>query len=211
VLNPAAPGQVLVAWTSTSHEETTARRESHALLARLVRRVVGHDVPVGRRCSRCGSTGHGAPVVEASPDLGTSLARTRGHAVAAVVSGARVGIDVERPDTDVDRLADVALGPHDAPAPTAAALLRTWVRKEAVLKAAGLGLAVDPSHVGLTAAGDPPRLVAWSSPDHPDPRPLTLLDLDARHGLPAGLVASLAVTGTSRGPVEVVPATSDVR
>ncbi len=211
MLSPAAPVRVLVAWSRTSHEDSSARRESHALLAGLVRRVVGHDVSLGRRCGRCGSSGHGAPVVEALPAVGISLARTRGHAVVAAVTGARPGVDVERLDTDVDRLADVALGPHDARPLSAQALLRTWVRKEAVLKAAGIGLAVEPADVGLSAPTAPPELVAWSSREHADPRPLVLLDLGRRHGLPDGLVASLAVTGTSRGPVEVVLATSGVR
>lgn len=185
----------------TSHE----RRPGQRLLERAAAEHLGRpDVRVPRLCPRCGSNEHGRPVVTDAPDLGLSLSHTAGLALVAVVRGGRVGVDLEPASTDVDRLADVALGPHDAPATTSAALLRTWTRKEAVLKAVGVGLAVDPSRLAVSAAHEPPEVVWWSVADVADPRPVHLVDLGPEHGVPAGVVASLAVTGTSRDPDVVV-------
>lgn len=161
-------------------------------------------VEVVRWCPRCGTADHGRPVVPSAPHLGLSLARAGDAVVVATVVDASVGVDVEPADVPVDGLSGVLLAPDDAPHADAADLRRTWVRKEAVLKAAGSGLAVDPAHVVTSGPRDEPRLVGWASPLLPDPRPLALLDLGPRHGLPHGLVAALAVTGTSRGPVVVV-------
>lgn len=199
--------RVEVSWVVAA-DVHLARAESRRLVDRIASERLGRAVVVGRRCPRCGATDHGRPWVGDAPGLGLSVARTAGHVVVATVLDAAVGIDVERLDTAVDRLEDVALGPYDARPVDAAGLLRTWVRKEAVLKAAGVGLLVDPSHLGVTAPDEAPDVVAWTSGSTADPRPVRLVDLGAAHDLPDGLVASLAVTGTSRGPVEVVPATS---
>lgn len=185
----------------TSHE----RRPGQRLLRRAAAERLGRpDVEVERACPSCGSGSHGRPVAVDEPYLGLSLAHAGGLVLVAVVRGARVGVDLELVSTDVDRLADVALGPRDAPAATSAALLRTWTRKEAVLKAVGVGLAVDPSRLAVSAAHEPPEVVWWSVADVADPRPVHLVDLGSGHGVPAGVVASLAVTGTSRGPDVVV-------
>ena len=37
-----------------------------------------------------------------------------------------------------------------------------WVRKEAVLKASGVGLDEDPREVEITAPSQPPRLIRWA-------------------------------------------------
>lgn len=189
-------------WAAVTPDE---RRPGQQLLERAAtERLGGPDVDVVRACPSCGSSSHGRPVVPGVPDLGLSLAHAGGLALVAVVQRARVGVDLEPLDTDVEHLADVALGPHDAPAPTSAALLRTWTRKEAVLKAVGVGLAADPSRLAVSAAHQPPELTTWSVVDVADPRPVHLVDLGPVHGVPAGVVASLAVTGTSRGPDVVV-------
>jgi 4'-phosphopantetheinyl transferase len=70
------------------------------------------------------------------------------------------------------------------------ALLRWWVRKEAVLKMTGHGLLVDPSHLEVSPPDEPPRLLAWEGPGrHPQ---VELADLEVD-----GAVAALAV-GTRR-------------
>jgi 4'-phosphopantetheinyl transferase len=174
------------------------------LLRRAAEQVVGRPVDVARRCSRCGATDHGRPEAPEHPDVGLSLSRTGEHVVVAAVRGAAVGVDVERDDVDVQHLAAVALGPRDAAPTSDDDLRRTWVRKEAVLKAAGTGLVVDPADVVVTAPTAPAALVDWTSGIAPHPGPLAVLDLAAGHGLPDGLLGSLAVTGTSRGPDVVV-------
>lgn len=196
-------------WADVTPDE---RSPGQPLLERAAAERLGRaDVEVVRACPSCGSSSHGRPVVADEPDLGLSLAHAGGLALVAVVQGARVGVDLEPLDTDVAHLADVALGPHDAPAPTPTALLRTWTRKEAVLKAVGLGLVVDPSGLAVSAAHEPPGVVSWSVPGVADPRPVHLVDLGPALGVPAGVVASLAVTGTSRGPDVVVRSRSGGR
>lgn len=83
-------------------------------------------------------------------------------------------------------------------------LWRARAPEHPVLEAAGTGLAVDPSDLAVSAATAPPTVLSWTSDVAPDPRPLVLVDLGGRHGLPDGLLGSLAVTGTSRGPDVVV-------
>jgi len=97
-----------------------------------------------------------------------NLSHTRGLALVAVCAGAAVGIDVEqvRPLADADALAQRFLSPAEAaavleaaPAARGAAFLRTWTRKEAVLKASGHGLALDTREIEV-GPGPAERLVA---------------------------------------------------
>jgi len=92
-----------------------------------------------------------------------NLSHTRGLALVAVCAGAAVGIDVEqvRPLADADALAQRFLSPAEAaavleaaPAARGAAFLRTWTRKEAVLKASGHGLDIDTRLVEVGSGPD---------------------------------------------------------
>lgn len=150
------------------------------LLADLVTWHVGTTLPIGRRCGRCGSTSHGQPFVERDR-VHVSLGRAPGLALAAVSTAGPVGVDVERvgvaafPGFD-----DVAVHPQEARRdPT-----HTWVRKEALLKATGWGLAVDPRTVWI----DDGRVVSWDS-RLPDPGRCRLEDLP----LTAAYVGAVAV------------------
>ena len=105
---------------------------------------------------------HGKPFVAASGrDARFSVARTRNVTIIATASGIELGADVESLDRDVTRWAmwRQVLTPEEAeglPADGAARrieLLRRWVRREALLKAAGVGLSVDPSSVRLGGGG----------------------------------------------------------
>lgn len=135
-------------------------------------------VRVRRRCPRCGSTGHGAPWAERADDGPVphlSMSRTSDLVVVALADGP-VGIDVERVGAADDRLADSALADDERPAAGPHGVLRTWVRKEAVLKAAGTGLSVDPRtlrvsdadghpHVTPPADAAPPPGTRWALQD----------------------------------------------
>ena len=113
----------------------------------------------------------------------------------------RLGIDIERADAaGFDGFAAVALHPAEPVPHDATEATRLWVRKEAVLKALGSGLRLDPRELrlagcldstGANRSSEKPRVLAW-----PDPRPpsiVELCDLDA----PAGYLAALAVIGGS--------------
>jgi 4'-phosphopantetheinyl transferase len=131
-----------------------------------------HEVPASEvvlvhECPRCGSSAHGRPQLVATASVRhpayVSLARAGDLSVVAVTDAGPVGVDVEAEGAaDFAGFPDVALHPGEretsADDPT-----RVWVRKEALLKAYGLGLAVDPSDVRLDDDG----LASWDSPHRP--------------------------------------------
>jgi 4'-phosphopantetheinyl transferase len=92
--------------------------------------------------------------------------------VAAITDAGPVGVDVEAEGAaDFAGFEDVALHPSERATPPNDPT-RVWVRKEALLKAYGLGLAVDPSEVGLDDDG----LAMWDS-RHRSPGAVWLRDL----------------------------------
>jgi 4'-phosphopantetheinyl transferase len=129
--------------------------DGRALLRALVAELAGvaeAGIRIVARCPDCGGD-HGRPVVmapDAATDVRVSLAHAGGVTVAAALVGGAVGIDAEP-------------RPHAADAFPA---LRRWTRIEAVLKADGRGLRVDPETVEFestdtllvgSAPGDPRR------------------------------------------------------
>ncbi|WP_051552032.1 4'-phosphopantetheinyl transferase family protein [Nocardioides sp. URHA0020] len=124
----------------------------------------------GRLCARCGSADHGRPW--ASYDgraVPVSLARSGPHLVTAVSTEGAVGVDVESVAEVAARWpAGLVLAPGEV-AVDGLEQARVWARKEAVLKAYGVGL----------------------------DRPMTSLHLAAESwadvAAPAGYVAALAV------------------
>jgi 4'-phosphopantetheinyl transferase len=125
---------------------------AHLLVRMCVAEVTGldpHRLTLVQRCRRCNGP-HGVPRVVEAPEWTVSVSHTRGH-VAASVSSAATGVDVERFDRRRPQgVEEVALTPAEArfvgAAPDAGrALLELWVRKEAVIKArhADLGLLRD--------------------------------------------------------------------
>ncbi|MDJ0383713.1 4'-phosphopantetheinyl transferase superfamily protein [Streptomyces sp. G-G2] len=135
------------------------------LLLRLcVARHTGLTLPgsaPAQLCPGCGQAGHGRPYLPGHPGLGLSLSHADGLVAAAVGPGA-IGIDVEPatrrpgPLRVLRRLLPEAdLREATALADPGPALLRLWVRGEAVLKAGqdGLGLLEwsDPERAAVAA------------------------------------------------------------
>ena len=144
------------------------------LLDELVARHVGARLRIGRRCARCGGSDHGQPYVDGDL-VHLSLSRTPGLVLAAVSTAGPVGVDVEPAGSaGFPGFEDVAAHPHEGSGdPTV-----SWVRKEAVLKATGWGLTLDPRGVRVD---DGPRLVSWDE-RLPAPDRCWLADLPVTDG-----------------------------
>lgn len=175
-------------------------RRTSVVASLLVRAVAGRAlgvapgaVQVERRCPRCGGP-HGAPYVAGAPLL--SVSHCAGLVVVAS-SRLPVGVDAEPADRrDVSDVAGILLGAGEPVPADDVGLLRTWVRKEAVLKATGHGLTVDLAEVRVSAPGDPAAVVHHG----PDPGlPIALADLT----LP-GAVGAVAVVTDARLEVRTV-------
>ena len=130
-----------VTWVTASSREDA--------LAALGIREVEH------LCPRCGSTEHGRPFADGVVSLSLSHA---GDLTLAATADRLVGIDHE-PVGKVLRRNVVA---H--PSETADAL-RLWVRKEAVLKATGLGLQVDPTSFWINDYGYVSPIPGYDGPE----------------------------------------------
>jgi 4'-phosphopantetheinyl transferase len=107
--------------------------------------IDARHVVIERSCQRCGDAEHGRPRLRSDVDLSFSTASRPGLAVVAVAAASMsVGIDIERvADVDLDALRRTALTPDELADGAGDSLVdaaRLWCRKEAVLKAAGLGL-----------------------------------------------------------------------
>ena len=96
-----------------------------------------------------------------------NLSHSGDHAVLATSFDVEVGIDIENRAIDTQRIAGLVLAEGEMKAFAAlppdeqeAAFLRAWTRKEAVLKAVGCGLTLDPCavEVGLGCVPDTPEL-----------------------------------------------------
>lgn len=183
-----------------------------------VRRVLGgllgtppERIRLGRRvCPGCGDPEHGPPaVLDPQVEWWISVSHTSGCGMLAV-SGVPVGVDVERArDIRVGDLSSVVLTPSEAGwldglagDSLRQAFLRCWTRKEAALKAVGVGITVPlnrvethPGTVGTVtvSTGVPGTPGTWSVTDLPIPTPWT---------------ASVAVPAGTAGPVRLRALTS---
>jgi 4'-phosphopantetheinyl transferase len=181
-----------------------ADRQRYVTAHALARLAVGHHLdhdPAGlrfvARCATCGGP-HGKPgLSEPRTDLELSLSHAADRVVVAVARGAPVGVDVEGVDAAGDHagLAEDVLSPAEQDAlaalpesARARAFLRYWVRKEAVLKATGDGLATSPPALTVSPPGHPAEVVEWDG----QPSAAAVAQLhDLEPG--AGHVASLAL------------------
>jgi 4'-phosphopantetheinyl transferase len=147
---------------------------------------------------------HGKPAL-AAPEapLEFSVSHTEGRALFAVAWSQPVGVDLERV-REVDRPARRAaqfFAPLEQqafatlpPSQRPTAFLTCWVRKEAYVKARGMGFALPPNRFAVTVSpAVPPRLLAdaW----HPDaPHRWRLWDVRCARGYVAALATQGEVT-----------------
>ncbi|MFE8012694.1 4'-phosphopantetheinyl transferase family protein [Streptomyces antibioticus] len=165
-------------------------------------------VPLRRVCPRCGGP-HGKPRLDRPGSVEPydfSVTHSGEIVGVAVCRGAEVGLDVEEADSPVDvalaartALAAPELAALNAlpPADRKAAFLRTWTRKEAVLKALGAGLTLPLRDLRLSPPDTRPTVLSWPE-GLPSPPPATAItDLLAETPATGPHPAAVAVTGNS--------------
>ncbi|HEY3339316.1 MAG TPA: 4'-phosphopantetheinyl transferase superfamily protein [Propionicimonas sp.] len=152
-------GPATVVWSPSVDDRQLAFARSRALVTDLVGKrfpdAAGWSIG-SAACPRCGER-HGPVELSGVPAV-AGVSYAKGLVVAALApsdSVGQLGVDVELDAADATRISDVERLIGSAPEP----LLRRWTRIEAVLKADGRGLLVDPGDVrfdGDTAmiAGD---------------------------------------------------------
>ena len=159
----------------------------------LLKTVVGDlaDTPpelvrLSYDCLRCGRP-HGRPVVVAPHSAvrwHVSISHTGHHVMVAATNAGPVGVDVERTAaTAFEGFDGVALTREErtevercAPAARDRARAIYWARKEAVLKATGYGLNVDPAALAVSPPHLPAALTAWQGGE-PSPAQVQIADV----------------------------------
>lgn len=147
MINPRRAGDIDV-WVCVAPAEASDT---------TVRKVLGQYPGVSAAAIRVARDARGRPIICGRDDFGISVSHSMGLVLVAIGQHCRVGVDVEaiidrglvrlryHALTDAE-LADLEL--HDLPRQPEV-LLSYWTRKEALLKAAGFGLAVDPRLIEL--------------------------------------------------------------
>jgi 4'-phosphopantetheinyl transferase len=183
---------------------------AHAVVRRiLVDHYLGGPpttIRFGRqRCPRCGDHTHGRPrIVAPATRLDFSLSRSGPYWLLAVTAGGQVGVDIEQHvGLDFESAAQAVLSEDELAILRGTRgergreefFLRTWTRKEAVLKAAGVGIVADLSGLDVhPLRGGPVRI------EHIEPGihgSWAVEDI----GVGAGLSAALARETGRPGPV----------
>jgi len=138
-----------------------------------IRWVLGLATASDPHCLIFRTRPHGKPFLEGGPAF--NLAHTGDHLVLALATEGEVGVDAEEPralpdlealarrvftSTERDELGALPPGPERT-----GAFLRGWTRKEALLKAMGVGLALSPRHFSVDLFGSEGQLLRWIDPD----------------------------------------------
>lgn len=162
------------------------RRQAHRVLRSVVGRWLDRtadDIVIERGpCRSCGEL-HGAPQVARPRDSGleVSLSYSRGRCLVGISGVGPLGVDIQAV-TDAGRAERIAariLSPGEAnmlgqspSAPYARRVLGSWARKEACLKAVGLGIVIPMRDVDV---GVPPA--ARNGPVIVNERALSVVDI----------------------------------
>ncbi len=147
---------LLVLDGAPNHRDVTAA--THVFLGKLLARYSGIAAP-----PEIARTERGKPYAPALAGLDFNLSHARDHVLIAIARNQPLGVDLERVDRRIE-IVDLARryfarAEADAlealaEAARAAAFLRLWTCKEAVLKAIGEGLSFGLDRVAFTLAAD---------------------------------------------------------
>ena len=198
---------------SLSHDELARAERFHSDLNRCryiagraaLRQVLADRLGCSPAAIRFSYGTNGKPMLEgARGDFEFNLAHSGGDAVIALAAGAAVGVDIElrRPIADVESLArlvfsDIERRELELASDPASAFLNGWTRKEAYVKALGLGLTAPLKEITVSLAGRAALLSTgvrnesvsnWRLLNVAHPRAVVALAIGARPGC-AGTIA----------------------
>jgi 4'-phosphopantetheinyl transferase len=185
----------------------------------VLRALIGRYLSVPAAEVRFSYSAFGRPWVPADdgrPALQFSISHSGTQIVLAFARTARVGIDIERvrADADCDGIAARFFAPGEQAVLSSLALadridafFACWTRKEAVLKAVGLGIAGGLSRLEVTCRPDDCARLLQSGLAEVDPAGWSLVDLASPPGYRSALAVSLAEPQITRidDAVSVVP------
>jgi 4'-phosphopantetheinyl transferase len=175
---------LLPRWLSPEERQRADRlkvahhREAFVYNRAMLRRVLASYAGVGPQQVPLTITASGKPVWSAaSPPLTFNLTHHQDLAIVAVSAERAIGIDLESRDsrTDYTALARQALSAREmqqyeqlAGNERPAAILRAWTRKEAFLKAVGIGLGRPLAEIEVTfLRTEHPQILATGDPREP--------------------------------------------
>lgn len=114
-------------------------------------------------CHLCGHPTHGKPRLPGTP-IDFSISHAADRVLVGICTYGHIGVDLERTHRNIDAIAPRILHSTE-PVVFGNDLLRTWVRKEAILKAHGTGLAIPMTSLNLNDLD--PDIVLADLPIHP--------------------------------------------
>jgi len=184
-------------WLDIAERERAARfrydRDRNRFVARRgrLRELLGRDLGIAPKALRLTEDSHGKPVLLDDPDLHFNLSHSNGRALIATARGSAIGCDIEwrNPELACPRVAKRLFAPEEYEALTAlppeqwvAGFYNCWTRKEAYVKALGLGLSY-PLHAFTVsvAPGEPARFIS-------DEKGWTMTAFEPAPGFQAALV-----------------------
>jgi 4'-phosphopantetheinyl transferase len=142
---------------------------------------------------------HGKPMLDTPGDgLQFNIAHSHHHALYALARGRRVGVDIERHERlrDAAAIAERFFSPDElaawralGAALRARAFVQTWARKEAFVKARGLGLRIPLASFDVSVDPDAPARLLATRPDSAECNRWCLLDLFPHPAYAAALAA----------------------
>jgi len=184
-------------WLDAGERERAARfrfeRDCNRFIARRgqLREILARDLGIAPGAVRLTAGDHGKPVLLDDPDLRFNLSHSNGRALVATARGRAIGCDIEwrNPELACPKVAERLFAPAEYAALTAlpphqwvAGFFNCWTRKEAYVKALGLGLSYPLD--AFTVSVSPDELARFTS----DEQGWTLTSFEPAPGYQAALV-----------------------
>jgi len=147
-------------------------RQERRTARALTRFVLSRYLNVNPSAIEIERDSRGKPFLPLHADLSFNLSHSNGHVFLAVASRQGVGVDLETRGAlkDLDSIVDGSFSDREREylhnctiAKRPDEILQIWTRKEAVLKAIGLGLHCDPRRINVSSSPHGPRRASFHS------------------------------------------------